>query len=332
MESFIFAVSAVAPIILLVLTGYFLKKLGFMNDKFAKDANKLVFRIFMPVMLFLNIYRIKDIASMDLGFMIYVVIAIFVIFFVSIPLSFAIAGKKDRRGVLIQAAFRSGYSLIGIPLARSLYGEEGEIAASLLAAGAIPVFNVLAVICLSAMGGDEEGKSKKPSVIQILLDIIKNPLIIGIAAALVAIAIRSIFVKVGISFRLSDVEPLMTALQYISNLAVPTALLVLGAQFELSAVASLKKEIIFGTIFRTVIVPTFALGIAYFLFDGKFTPAHYASFVAVFATPVAVPSVPMVQEMGGDTTLAGQLVVWSTLASALTLFIFTYLLKLGGAF
>lgn len=332
MSSFIFAISAVAPIILLVTVGYFLKKLGFMDQKFTKDANKLVFRIFMPVMLFLNIYKIKDIASMDFSFVIYVVIGIIVTFFVSIPLSFMVAGKKNRRGVLIQAAFRSGFSLIGIPLARSLYGEEGEIAASLLAAAAIPVFNVLAVICLSAMGGDEDGEAKKPSVLKIILNIVKNPLIVGIAAALVAILIRGIFVKVGIGFRLSSITPLMTALQYISNLAVPTALLVLGAQFEFSAVASLKKEIIFGTVFRTVVVPAVAIGIAYFVFGNKFAPAHYACFISMFATPVAVPSVPMVQEMGGDTTLAGQLVVWSTLVSALTLFIFTFLLKMGGAF
>ena len=67
-------------------------------------------------------------------------------------------------------------------------------------------------------------------------------------------------------------------------------------------------------------------------FKDRFSPAHFATFVAAFATPVAVPSVPMVQEMGGDVTLAGQLVVWSTLASAITVFLVTLLLRMGGAF
>ena len=82
-----------------------------------------------------------------------------------------------------------------------------------------------------------------------------------------------------------------------------------------------------------MIVPLFAIGIAYFLF-GKdyFAPAHFACFVSVFATPVAVTTVPMAQEMDGDVTLAGQLVVWSTLVSAFTVFLFTLALRLLGAF
>lgn len=329
MDSLIFALGAVAPIILLVVIGYVLKRLGFMDEKFAKDANKLVFRIFMPVMLFLNIYKMKDLSNVNFAFLLYVVIALLLIFFAMIPGSMAIARKKDRRGVLIQAAFRSGYSLIGIPLAGSLYGDEGVAAASILSAAAIPVFNVLAVISLAAMGDDESGK---PSVKKIILDIIKNPLIIGIVAGLAALGIRALFVKFGISFRMSDITPVMSVIQYLSNLAIPLALLVLGAQFEFAAVSSLKREIIWGTVIRTVIIPAITLGIAYFFFRDTFTAAHFAAFVAVFATPVAVPSVPMVQEMGGDVTLAGQLVVWSTLASAFTVFLFTFLLRLGGAF
>ena len=176
-------------------------------------------------------------------------------------------------------------------------------------------------------------KGEKISVKKIILDIVKNPLIIGIFAALVCVAVRTfIFEKVGIEFRLSDIGPLFVVLQYLANLAIPLALLVLGAQFEFSAVAALKKEIIFGTVTRTVIVPALVIGVAFAFFRERFTPAHFATLVAAFATPVAVPSVPMVQEMGGDLTLAGQLVVWSTLASALTVFLFTFLLRAGGAF
>ena len=330
MDSLIFALSAVAPIVLMVVIGYMLKKLGFMNERFAKEANRLVFRIFMPVMLFVKIYNMQDLSSIDFGFIAYALIAILIVFFLSIPASMVIARQKNRRGVLIQAALRSGYSLIGIPLAESLYGEAGAAAATILSAALIPLFNVLAVISLVAIGNDDS--SKKPSVGSIILDIIKNPLIVGIFSALVCVAIRGVFVNVGIDFRISNITPVMNVLQYLSNLAIPLALLVLGAQFEFSAVASLKREIIWGTLIRTVIVPAFTLGIAYFCFGDRFSPAHYATFVAAFATPVAVPSVPMVQEMGGDVTLAGQLVVWSTLASAFTVFMFTFLLRLGGAF
>ncbi len=329
MQSFIFALGAVAPIVLTVVVGYLFKKIGMMDESFAKKANKLVFRAFMPVMLFVNIYKISDLSDIDFGFIGFALIALFVVFGLSVPACKLVAGKKDRVGVLIQAVFRSGYSLIGIPLAGALYGEEGMMAATVLSAALIPCFNVLAVISLSALG-DNEGK--KISVGKIVLDIIKNPLILGIAAALVCVAMRPVLSNFGVAFRLSNITPLFKMLQYLADLAIPLALLVLGAQFEFSAVASLKREILFGTIVRTVVVPAVVLGVAFVFFKDRFSPAHFATFVAAFATPVAVPSVPMVQEMGGDVTLAGQLVVWSTLASAITVFIVTLLLRMGGAF
>ena len=40
----------------------------------------------------------------------------------------------------------------------------------------------------------------------------------------------------------------------------------------------------------------------------------------------------MTQEMGGDAELAGQLVVWSTLVSAFSIFLSSLLLRMGGVF
>lgn len=327
MDSLLFSLGAVAPIIAMVLIGYFLKQIGWMDARFAKDANRLVFRVFMPVMLFLNIYKIEDVGGMDFGYIWYVVAALLIIFLVSIPAVLAVSRTKNRCGSLLQACFRSGYSLIGIPLAESLYGAEGAVAATFLSAAVIPLYNVLAVISLSVFNEGE----KKTNVKKIIIDILKNPLILGIAAGLVAIGVRLMFVRADISFRLSDVTPLMTILQYISNMAIPMALLVLGAQFEFSAVASMRREIVFGVLVRTVIVPVLAIGIAYFFFGDVFSKAHFATFVSVFATPVAVTTVPMAQEMGGDVTLSGQLVVWSTLVSALSVFLAAFLLRTAGA-
>lgn len=142
-----------------------------MDESFAKKANKLVFRAFMPVMLFVNIYKMS-LSDVDLGFIGYCLVALFIIFALSIPACMAIAGKKDRVGVLVQAIFRSGYSLIGIPLAGSLYGDEGMMAATILSAALIPCFNVLAVISLSALGGE---KGEKISPKKIIPDIVNNP-------------------------------------------------------------------------------------------------------------------------------------------------------------
>ncbi len=327
MTSFIFALEAVAPIVLMVALGYFFKRLGWMSESFAKEANRIVFRAFMPIMLFLNIYRIDDLAGQDFTYMLYTVGALLLIFFCALPAVIALTKRNDRRGVLLQAAFRSGYTLIGIDLAGKLNPAFGAQAASLLAAAVIPLFNVLAVISLSIFNE----KGEKPSVKSILLGIVKNPLIIGIAAGAVAFAVKMAFGNADIDFRLENVGWFYTVLDYLSRAAIPMALLVLGAQFEFSGVRSMRCEIIFGVAVRSIIVPLIVIGASMLLFKDRFTAAHYACIISVFTTPVAVTIGPMAQEMGGDVELAGQLVVWSTIVSALTMFLSTFLLRLLGA-
>ncbi len=328
MDSLLFAVSAVAPIILMAAIGFLLKRAGFITGPLSKALNKLVFRIFLPVMLFLNVYKIEDIRRVELGYIAYVLLAQLVIFLLAIPLVLLVTKKKERRGVLLQATFRSNYALIGIPLAESLFGETGLAVATLLSAAVIPLYNVLAVISLSVFRGDGE----KPCAKKIASDILKNPLIDSIALGVLFLLIRMLFVRWNIDFRLSDITPVFTVLEYLSNLATPLALLVLGAQFEFSAVSSLKREIVFGTLMRTVVSPLFGIGVAFLILRASFSGAHFAAFVAVFATPVAVSSVPMAQEMNGDTALAGQLVVWTTIVSAFSVFWASFLLRTVGIF
>ena len=328
MSSLIFAVKAVLPIILMVALGYFIKTIGLVKQEHAKILNKLVFRLFLPVMLFLNVYNIKTITGFNYAYIGYTIIITILIFLIFLPVVIVITKQNKRRGVLLQSTFRSNYALIGIPLAESLFGAEGSAIATLLSAAIIPVFNTLAVIGLSVFRRD----SQKCSVKRIIIDVVKNPLILSIFAGIIALLIRILFIKYNISFRLSDIEPVFKVLNYLSSVATPLALLVLGIQFEFSAISGMKKEIIIGVLIRTVFVPLFGLGIAYLLFSDIFNGAHFATFVAVFATPVAVSSVPMVQEMDGDVALAGQLVIWTTLVSAFTVFIASFILKSVGIF
>ena len=328
MDSLLFALEAVAPIILMVAIGYWIKRAGLLTADMAKIINKLVFRIFLPSMLFLNVYKMQSLAEIELDYILYAVIAITAIFALGIPCVMLITPQGDRRGALLQACFRSNYALIGIPLAASLFGQEGVSVATLLSAASIPLFNILAVISLSVFGKGEQ----KPGLKKILLGIIRNPLIQSILLGIIVLGVRAVFVDRQIDFRLTQLGPLYTVLGYLSNLATPLALLMLGVQFEFSAVQELKREILFGTLIRTVLVPLLGLGIAYGFFRVSFDGAKFAALVALFATPVAVSSVPMAQEMGADHTLAGQLVVWTTLISSLTVFAVSFLLKQAGIF
>ena len=328
LSSFVFAINAVLPIILMVAIGYILKRIGFITPEFVKMGNKLVFRIFLPAMLFLNVYGIEDLAEIDITYVIYAVLATVTMFGIGFAVAIFTTRESGRRAALLQGVFRSNYALIGIPLAGMLFPGEGEAVATLLSAAIVPVFNVLAVIALSIFSGD----GKKANFKGIVLGILKNPLILSIMAGLLAIGVRALFVNFDISFRLSDLTPIYKVLEYLKSLATPLALIVLGGQFEFSAISSPRREIVTGVAMRCVAVPTLALGVAYLLFGNRFGGAEFAALSAAFATPVAVSSVPMAQEMGADVDLAGQLVVFTTIASAFTIFITAFIFSLLGVF
>ena len=325
MESLLFALNATMPIVLGIALGYLIKKAGIMTVSTAHAVNKIVFTVLLPAMLFLNIYSINDLGSLSFNYIWYVLSITVLLFLVFIPVVNLFFKQRNQRGVVLQSIFRSNYALIGIPLATALFAEEGAATASLLAAFIIPVFNILAVICLSIFSDEE-----KPSVKKILLNILKNPLIVGVACGLVVLAFRALFVKIDVDFRLSDITVIFKVMEGLSAAATPMALLALGAQFEFSAIPALKKQIIFGVSLRCFFIPVSTLAIAYFM--GIFNGANFAAFVAMFATPVAVSSVPMCQSMGADYKLAGQLVVWTTLISSVVIFLCSFVLKLLGVF
>ena len=165
-----------------------------------------------------------------------------------------------------------------------------------------------------------------------LLGIVKNPLIQSIALGILAVILREALGGAGILLDIREITPVWKIMTYLSGLATPLALIALGGQFEFSAVPGIKKELVTGVTVRVFIVPTVTLTTAYLLFGDNFGGAAFAALVAMFATPNAVSTVPMTQEMGGDAALAGQLVVWSTLFSTFTIFMAAFLFRLLGVF
>ena len=327
MEDLIFSINAVMPIVLMVCVGYFLRRSGILPGAATSVMNRLVFRVFLPAMLFLNVYKIQSFGDGSFGYIFYVLIFTTCVFFVGIPLAGLISKDRRQRGPILQGIFRSNYALVGIPLASSLFGDEGGAVATVLSAFFVPLLNVLSVVALSIY---REKDNRKTDPLGLLLGIVKNPLIQAIALGGVALLIRGIFERCGIAFRLTEIKPIYSVLTSLSAVATPLSLITLGAQFEFSAVPTLKKQILWTVFARSFMIPFIALAIAYAM--GKYNGAHFAAFLAAYVTPVAVSSVPMAQEMDADAALAGQLVVWSTIISGFTLFASTLILKMLGVF
>ena len=111
-------------------------------------------------------------------------------------------------------------------------------------------------------------------------------------------------------------------------------MIVLGGQFEFSAVRGMTKEIVVGTVWRIILAPLIGIGLAVIL--SKFTDLFvfgadvYPALIALFATPVAVSSAIMAGEMKSDEQLATQLVVWTSIGSIFTIFIIVFVLMNAG--
>ncbi len=328
-DAFIFAANAVLPIVLMIALGYVLKRIGLFSQGFLDVGNKLTFRVLIPALLFYNIYGIGSLGDINFGFVLYGIGAVVGIFLIAAAVTCLFTKDSGKRGSLIQAAFRSNYAIIGLPLASALFGDKGAAAAGVMSAFCVPTFNILAVITLTIFNSDS--KKGKIDVKKILIGIVKNPLIIGTVLGLLTLAVRELFVQWYIGFRLKDIEFLYQTLEILKSICTPFALLVLGGKFEFSAVKRQFKYIVFGTLVRTVAVPVIGLSIAYFFIPGL-SGEHYATYVAVFATPVAVASAIMAKEMKADDELAGQLVVWTSIVSTVTIFIYVVFFRSVGIF
>ena len=328
------AINAVLPIILLIFLGYLLRQKGFLSENFLAVSNKLVFKLMLPAMLFINIYNLDSLADIQWDITLYALAAILVIFCLSLVTSVLTTPVPQRRGVILQCCFRSNFVIIGLPLAGALGGAEAEAVAAVLSAASIPLFNVLAVISLSVFVGKKESFGE--SVKHILKGILTNPLIIAVALAVACLGVRraqTAFFSAEV-FRLDrELAFFFDAIVTLKNGATPLALMVLGGQFVFSAVKALKKEILVATLWRVVLSPLIGVGGAILLTHlGVLhcTQAHYPALVALFGSPVAVSSAIMAKGMGNDAQLATQLVVWTTIASGVTVFLIVCVLMATG--
>lgn len=307
MESLKLSFESVTPIFLLMLLGYLLKRLKFADKACFDTMNKLIFKAFLPVLLFYNIYQTELTQVLNLSLIAFVVTGVLCVFVIGNFTVLALTKDNAKRGVMLQGFFRSNFAILGIPLVNYVYGENTSGLASLMVAIVVPLFNILAVIAL------ERFRARKIQIRNLLKGIITNPLVIGCA-------IGALFLAFGI--RLPSF--LEKAVSDVSQIASPLSIVVLGASFTFSSAKGYLREILITVSARLIIVPFLLLSIAVWL---GFRGEALACLMAVFGSPVAVSSFAMSQQMGGDENLAAQNVVISSALCLLTLFGWIFVLS-----
>ncbi len=312
MENLMISANAVLPMCLVMALGYGTRRLGWLRREEISTINKIAFRIFLPCLLYYNIYCSDLSGSFDPLLMTFAVGGVLLTFGLALGYTLLTEKLPERRGVLIQGMFRSNYVIMGIPVATALLGADQLGTVSILIAVIVPLFNMLAVVVLEVFRG------QKPKPLHILGQIAKNPLVIGSVLGILTLVA---------GIRLPHI--LEQTIQSVSAIASPLQLFLLGAFFQFSGLKTYRRELVTVSIAKLIVSPGLFLGLGALL---GFRGVAFVSLIGIFASPTAVNSFTMAQQMGGDAELAGDIVVTTSAASILTMFLWIFLFKSLGMF
>ena len=304
--------NAVLPMCLVMALGYGTRRLGWIRREEISAINKIAFRIFLPCLLYYNVYCSDLSGSFDPLLMAYAVGGVLLTFGLSLGYTLLTEKLPERRGVMIQGMFRSNYVIMGIPVATALLGADQLGTVSILIAVVVPLFNMLSVIVLEVFRG------QKPKPLHILGQIAKNPLVIGSVLGILTLVA---------GIRLPHI--LEQTIQNISAIASPLQLFLLGAFFQFSGLKTYRRELVTVSAAKLIVAPGLFLGLGALL---GFRGVAFVSLIGVFASPTAVNSFTMAQQMGGDAELAGDIVVTTSAVSIPTMFLWIFLFKSLGVF
>ena len=308
LESFMVAFNAVAPFLILLGVGFAAVKLKLTDRPFMNRLNALNYKLFFPFLMFNNVYSARPENMPSVKLMLTGVISVtllVVLLIIAVP---RIVKENPRRGVIIQAIFRSNFIIYGIPLTTYVFGAERSSICGMMILIMVSLFNIAAVIVLEMFREGGKVSAKK-----LLLGIIRNPILQGCIVGLVFYLLR---------IRLPSF--LATPVSSLAGLATNLALVILGASLKFEELKKNSRTIGSVLLIRLILLPVVMVTVAYFI---GLRGVELFLILMIFGTPVATSSYPMAQNMGGDGQLAGQLVFVSTVASLATIFVFIFTLS-----
>lgn len=300
-------IQIVLPIFIVLFLGWFIKRINLIDGAFIGTANRLIFNVCLPVLLFYKI-SLADLHSVfSLNHLLIMIFAIIFMF----ALAFAVAKimRLDRSsGTFSMNTFRANYAYMGLPVSAYAYGDEGLVVASVLMAFVVPMVNFMSVVSLSI--SMKEGRSAKPLLKNTLLNPLAIACILGITASW---------------FSVSFPVFLDRSLDIISGVTLPLALFCVGGSMSRE---QMRGEFIpagVSTFMKLMIMPLFA----YLLlraFDMDFSTTS-KTLVIMLSAPTATVNYVLAAQMKGDAPLAGTTIVLSTL---MAVFSFTFWLYIVG--
>jgi hypothetical protein len=292
---------ALAPLMVYMALGFFLKKRNYLSPSATKQLNIVCFRFFLSVMCGETIYKANLKEDVELLPVLVVAIGIVAVFGISWIIVPRFVKDKTQIPVMIQGIYKCNYAILGIPIAQSIYGGNVGIA-SVIAVILVPLNNTLSALIFERY----TGASSSP--LKICYKVLTNPLVVGSLAGLL-LNITGIVIPGWI---------MTSIVAKISGLATPLSMIALGASFEFGFIRKYRIHLTWAVLGRLVFVPMLVLPISIAL---GLRGMNLVS-VMIFATsPNAVNSYSTAVAMGGDADLANEIVVMSSIFSMLTMFL-----------
>lgn len=302
-------VATIIPIFSLVMLGTIAGSKGFLPPEFLGPANRLVYYLAIPAMIFRAIANASLTRQFNPTVVWLTLVALVALFIICWTCSRLFSVPVSIQGAFIQCSFHGNLGYIGLAVAFYHLGADGLARASILAAFVMIIQNFLAVVVLQSHRQDAGEGSYFGGIAG---KIAANPVIVSATG--------------GILFSMADVSmPIVVdrSLQILSGLALPMALLIIGGSLSLKLMKSRLVAVLGVCSLKLLLLP--ALGMVLFLLAGQ-DPVDFLPAIILLASPTATIAYVMAREMGADSDFAVAAISATTLMSAFT---FSFWLSLG---
>ena len=312
LNNLIFSLNATMPIFLMMVVGYFLKRIKMLDEQSTPVINKIVFRVFLPALLFNDLVKQDFVSIWDGQFILFCLLSTFASILISALLARFFC-KKAVVGEYIQGSFRSAAATLGIAFMTNVYDNVAMVA--LMIIGCVPIYNIFSVFLLSVTG-PKDNEISESIVLKTCKSIATNPIILSIFAG----AVWSVL-------KLPQPKIIFRGIEYLANVASPLALIGLGASFEFKNLRDHLKPVLSVSFNKLILFVVLFMPVCIWL---GFRDEKIVSALIMLGSATTSSSFIMAKNMGHDGKLSSCVVMVTTLLSSFTLTIWLFVLKSAG--
>lgn len=142
--------STIIPIFAVVILGWFARRRGFMPPEFLGPANRLVYYLAIPALIFRSISKASFHTQFNMTVLLITLSSATLAYFSAWLIGQFTRWPKGRVGAFIQCSAHGNHGYIGLPVAFYFMGESGLAKAGILAGFLMILQNVLSVLALQA--------------------------------------------------------------------------------------------------------------------------------------------------------------------------------------